>query len=411
MSETSDDILTRPLGMAEPKSRAERIRARLRGPLRARTVLGGGAAVLALGAGALVAFGDPQGGEPRVTVAITLREPAPAPQVAQAPAAALAPEPDTPPPRAQRSAEEVESASGVTVVRPSGTGAPSEAVVIRVPAPVAQLAPAPDPRLTDRGRHGALPKLGEGRLRALDVYARPEEPGQGPRIAILVTGLGIGQAATAAAITKLPPAVSLAFAPYGGEVERAAARARAAGHEVLLQAPMEPFDYPDSDPGPQTLLTALKGAENADRLAWAMSRFAGYVGVVNFMGAKLMGDAAAFEPVLREIGARGLGFVDDGTGARPVAPGLAQKARAPLARADIVLDAVARPDAIDRELARLEAQARAKGFVLASASALPVTIERIARWTRDLEARGLRLVPVSAALRNQSADSRVSKAE
>ncbi|GJD81093.1 divergent polysaccharide deacetylase family protein [Methylobacterium gregans] len=409
MSETSDDILTRPLGVAEPTSRAERIRARLRGLLTARALFGGGAAALALGAGALVAFGDPQGGEPRVTVAITLREPAAPSPVAQAPAAAPAPAPQAPP-RAQRSAEEVESASGVTVVRPTGTTAPTEAVVIRVPSPVTQLAPAPDPRLTDRGRHGALPKLGEGRLRALDVYARPEEPGQGPRVAILVTGLGIGQAATAAAITKLPPAVSLAFAPYGGEVERAAARARAAGHEVLLQAPMEPFDYPDSDPGPQTLLTSLKGPENADRLAWAMSRFTGYVGVVNFMGAKLMGDAA-FEPVLREIGARGLGFVDDGTGARAVAAGLVQKARAPLARADIVLDAVARPDAIDRELARLEAQARAKGFVLASASALPTTIDRIARWTRDLEARGLRIVPVSAALRNQMPDSRVSKAE
>ncbi len=293
-------------------------------------------------------------------MAITLREPAPAPQAAQAPAAAPAPEPDTPPPRAQRSAEEVEVGLGRhrgSAERHGGAERGGGDPRARARRPARARA---RPRLTDRGRHGALPKLGEGRLRALDVYARPEEPGQGPRIAILVTGLGIGQAATAAAITKLPPAVSLAFAPYGGEVERAAARARAAGHEVLLQAPMEPFDYPDSDPGPQTLLTALKGAENADRLAWAMSRFAGYVGVVNFMGAKLMGDAAAFEPVLREIGARGLGFVDDGTGARPVAPGLAQKARAPLARADIVLDAVARPDAIDRELARLEAQARAR---------------------------------------------------
>ena len=32
------------------------------------------------------------------------------------------------------------------------------------------------------------------------------------------------------------------------------ARAREAGHEVLLEVPMEPFDYPDNDPGPQTLL-------------------------------------------------------------------------------------------------------------------------------------------------------------
>ncbi len=31
---------------------------------------------------------------------------------------------------------------------------------------------------------------------------------------------------------------------------------------MLLQVPMEPFDYPDNDPGPQTLLTSLDaGAE------------------------------------------------------------------------------------------------------------------------------------------------------
>ncbi len=409
LSESADDILTRPLGMAPPPSRRAALAARLRGWAASprAAAIGAGGTLAALGLGVLI-LGDPQGGEPRVTVAITLREPAPAPAAPPQPQVAAA-EAEPSAPRAQRSAAEVETASGVTVVRPSGTAAPSEAVVIRVPSATVQLAPAPDPRLTDRGRHGALPKLGEGRLRALDVYARPEEPGTGPAVAILVTGLGIGQGATAAAITKLPPAVSLAFAPYGGEVERSAARARAAGHEVLLQAPMEPFDYPDSDPGPQTLLTALKGPENADRLAWAMSRFTGYVGVVNFMGAKLMSDAGVFEPVLREIGTRGLGFVDDGTAARSFPAGLAQKAKVPAARAGFVIDAVPRADAIDRELARLEAQARTKGFALASASALPQTIDRIAAWARDLDARGLRLVPVSAALRR--GDTRLSKAD
>ncbi|WP_238183715.1 divergent polysaccharide deacetylase family protein [Methylobacterium trifolii] len=413
MSEPSDDILTRPLGVAAPEPGLKGRIARLRPLLRAPRFVAGAAAGLAASSVALVlALGDPQGGEPRVTVAITLREPLPIASRPQPVAEAAEPAAPTPSLPTQRSAEEIETASGVTVVRAGNAGAPSEAVMIRVPGPApVQLAPSPDPRIADRGRHGTSPKLGEGRLRALDVYARPEEPGSGPRIAILVTGLGIGQAATASAIVKLPPAISLAFAPYGADVERSAARARAAGHETLLQAPMEPFDYPDSDPGPQTLLTTTKGPDNADRLAWAMSRFTGYVGVVNFMGAKLMADAGAFEPLLREIGARGLGFVDDGTAARPLPAGLAAKTKTPVARAEIVIDAVPRPEAIDKELARLEAQARAKGFALASASALPMSIERIARWTRDLETRGIRLVPVSVALRGAGPPTRLTKAE
>jgi polysaccharide deacetylase 2 family uncharacterized protein YibQ len=411
VTEPADDILTRPLGVEETANaapqpgRAAALRARLRQPAALAGLAGGG--VLAAAA-LLLLFGDPQGGEPVARAMIDLREPPPAraPRVAQAaPAPAPLPLVENAPPQ-QRSAEELETASGVTVVRPPGS-APSEAVVIRVPPATApRLAAAPDPRLSEQGRHGIMPRLGEGRLRALDVYARAEEPGSGPRIAILVTGLGVGQAATAAATARLPLAVSLAFAPYGTEVERAAARARDAGHEVFIHLPMEPFDYPDSDPGPQALLAALKGPENADRLAWTLSRFPGYVGLVNLMGGKLMADPA-FDPVLKEIGARGLGFVDDGT--VPKGPAPANKSRTPYVRAEIVLDAVPRPEAIDAELAKAEAAAKANGFVLVSAGGSLMAVDRIARWARDLDARGIRLVPVSTALRGMP--KKVSKAE
>ena len=389
-----DDILTRPLGAKTAggiRAGFQRLRSLSPPRMSLPAVVATAVAALAVGGTVLAITGDPHGGEPSASAAISLREPA-----ALAPMAAA-----EAPPSAQRSASEVETASGVTVVRPTGTAAPNEAVIIRVPTAEPLRLAAPDPRLMERGRHGNLPKIGEGRRRPLDVYARPDPDGgpPGPRIAILVTGLGVGQAATAGAITKLPPAVSLAFSPYGGDLDRSVARARDFGHEILLQAPMEPFDYPDSDPGPQTLLTTSRPPENLDRLAWVMSRFGGYVGLVNAMGAKLSSDATAFEPVLREIGARGLGFIDDGTSPRSLAASLAGKTRTPAARAEIVIDAVPRAEAIDRELARLEAQAKAKGFALASAGALPLTIERIALWARDLDARGIRLVPVSTALR------------
>ena len=85
--------------------------------------------------------------------------------------------------------------------------------------------------------------------------ARPDAP----RIAIVIEGLGIGANSTAEALAKLPAAVTFAFSPYGTDLERWVARARGEGHEVLLQVGMEPFDYPDNDPGPQTLLTSNHG--------------------------------------------------------------------------------------------------------------------------------------------------------
>ncbi|SFK47093.1 divergent polysaccharide deacetylase family protein [Methylorubrum salsuginis] len=390
MSESADDILTKPLGVGPKVGAKASVLRRLPRPTAAHAV-GGACLALALLAGGVALTGDPRGGEPRASAVIERREPAVAPPQHVAEAAPAKP------PGPSQSAQEVEQASGVSVFRPAGATAPDAPVIIRVPnASQIRLNPAPDPRLTERGRNGPLPKIGEGKVRPLDVYARPEEPGQGPRIAILVSGLGIGQAATLGAIARLPAAVSLALSPYGSDLEKTAARAREAGHEILVQLPMEPFDYPDSDPGPQTLLTGSRPAENLDRTSWALSRFPGIVGVVNLMGAKFSGEAGALDPVLKEIAGRGLGFIDDGTVTRPFVAG---KTKLPSARAEVVIDATARPDAIDAELARLEALARQKGFVLASASAAQLTIDRLSRWTRDLEARGLRLVPVSVALR------------
>ena len=393
------DSLTRPLGFGPAKpGRFDRVLAPLRAikpmPVTAAALAAGG---LALGA-YLTLASDPLGGEPHVVVAIERRA---APTPAAAPAA--------PATEAARAPEEPAGMAGIGVVRPAGNAAPG-AIVITIPDARPEgrpgaLAAAPDRRLIERGRYGALPRMAEDGTRPLDVYARPSTDalpgGAAPagRIALLVTGVGISQAATADAVSRLPPAVTLAFTPYGADLERAAARAREAGHEVMLQAPMEPFDFPDDDPGPQTLRTGAKASENADRLAWIMGRFPGFVGLVNQMGGRLTADEAALAPILREVAARGLGFVDDGSSPRSLVQAVATRAKLPAARAEVAVDAVPRPDAIDRELARLEETARRKGTVLAVAGAQPLTIDRIARWSRDLEARGILLVPVSRTLR------------
>jgi polysaccharide deacetylase 2 family uncharacterized protein YibQ len=288
-------------------------------------------------------------------------------------------------------------------VRPGAGAEAPGSIVITIPdsAATIKLAPSPDSRLVERTRHGLLPKTGPDGATPAQIYARPlgPQPATKPagRIALLVGGLGISQSGTADAIAKLPGAVSLAFAPYGPELERTVQRARGEGHEIFLQVPMEPFDYPDNDPGPQTLLTGPKAAENIDRLQWVLGRFTGYVGVVNFLGGRLTADDAALSPILREISGRGLIVVDDGSSSRSLLATSAARAQIPAMKVDRVIDTVARADAIDKELAMLEALAREQGIVIASASALPVSIERIARWAQSLEAKGILVVPVSAA--------------
>ena len=259
-------------------------------------------------------------------------------------------------------------------------------------------APA-DQRLLENTRHGAIPKIAPDGARPFTLYAHPRKlPADktgAPRIAIIVGGLGISASGTADALSKLPAPVTVAFAPYGADLDNLAERARAENHEVLLQAPMEPFDYPDNDPGPQTLLTSLTPDQNIDRLHWQMSRFQGYVGILSYMGARFTASEPSLAPVLRETAKRGLIYVDDGASPRSVASQLAGSHNLPFAKADIVIDAVPTPVEIDRALARLEMLARDHGTAIGLATALPGTIARIAEWAKKVEARGFVLVPIT----------------
>jgi polysaccharide deacetylase 2 family uncharacterized protein YibQ len=161
---------------------------------------------------------------------------------------------------------------------------------------------------------------------------------------------------------------------------------------------MEPFDYPDNDPGPQTLLTTLAAEQNLDRLYWHLSRFQGYAGIANFMGARFVVADAVMQPIVREAAKRGLGYLDDGTAPRSVAATLAGAQAMPFAKADISIDAVPTAVEIDRALARLESVARERGTAVGVASALPISIDRIAAWIRTLESHGIMLVPLTTAM-------------
>ena len=383
------DDLNAPLGLNRSPAPSK---ARWRLP-----AVAGGAALLA-GFGWLMAgAGAPYGGEPYAVAVIAAAPEAPPPApVVSPPAAAAAPVGP-----ALSSGEQIEASSGVKVTRAGGAGAPG-ALIIQVPEALGlQLTPAPDKRLAEKSRTGLLPRVGADGTRPAEFYARPvmisgRLKSGAPRVAILIGGVGLNAESTNSAIHALPGAVSLAFAPYGDNIERDAADARAAGHETFLQAPMEPIDYPANNPGAHTLLTSATPAANIDHLRWLMSRFTGFVGVTNFLGAKFTANPDALTPVLSEIAGRGLSYVDDGTSPRSLARDLAPSVKLPETGVDIVLDANPAPHAIAAALARLEQLARANGSALGSAAALPLSLEEIARWSQSLEARGIALTPVSA---------------
>lgn len=356
------------------------------------------ARTLAVGAGALCIFA--------VSSAIALREepfrnPAVSvtttPEVAETKPASMDPAPQAAsavPPR-------TEGAGGPSIIHldPGDAAKGNGVIVIRDPSAVGQnlaIAHLPDRALIEDGEAGPLPiRAADGR-RPFDVYARPWSGARGARVAIVVGGLGLSQTGTQDAIEKLPAEVTLAFAPQGNSIGRWMQAARRKGHELLMQAPLEPFDYPKVDPGRNTLTVAAAPEENIENLRWTLSRTTNYTGVMNYMGARFVADANAMAPVMAELGKRGLLYLDDGSSARSTAADLALKDRVPFATGDAVIDAERDRGAILKKLDQLEATARAKGFALGTGSAFDVTVDAVTAWIAEAKKRGIEIVPVSA---------------
>lgn len=243
---------------------------------------------------------------------------------------------------------------------------------------------------------GPLPKRDANGRRPFDAYARPWSGARGARVAIVIGGLAVSQTGTQSAIEKLPPEVTLAFASQGNSISRWMQNARQRGHEILIQIPMEPFDYPTVNPGKATLTVESAPDENLNNLRWSLSRTTNYVGVMNYMGARFVSDREALAPVMDELGKRGLLFLDDGTTARSGAPDQALKSGVPLATGDTIIDAVRDRGEILKKLDQLEATARAKGFAVGTGSAFDQTVDAVASWANEAKKRGIEVVPISA---------------
>jgi polysaccharide deacetylase 2 family uncharacterized protein YibQ len=281
--------------------------------------------------------------------------------------------------------------------------APAESPAQDAPQ-LATVAPNPgtvlDPSLVEPSPFGPLPRVGPDGRRPREVYARPfNNPYERPMIAVVVTGLGLSEAATIAAIQELPGEITLAFSPYAGSrLDEWIELARIAGHEVLLSLPMEPESYPQNDPGPHTLLTGLSPSENLQRLQWMLGRFTGYVGVIDDQGARFTTSESAMLPILGDLARRGLLYIDSRAADRGLIPELAERVGLPRGVNDRVIDDPATRLSIDARLAEVEEIARRNGSAIALAFHYPVSIERLSVWVREVEARGFVLAPISAVV-------------
>lgn len=254
---------------------------------------------------------------------------------------------------------------------------------------------------TDMGESEQEVTAPSNRSPAWQRYAQPFEPqADQPMIAIVVTGLGLSEAATQTAIRQLPAEITLSFSPYARRLDEWIALARSQGHEVLLDLPMEPEGFPVDDPGPQAILTELGPQENAERLQWVLSRGSAYLGVAGTKGGGFTPGRGAIDLLFERLAQDGLVFLGNPAEGQQAMREIAQLAGLPLLFSDRTLDQqAASRSVIDAGLSAIERTALSKGQAVAVARPYPVSLERLKAWSEQVPERGVQLAPVSALLR------------
>jgi len=280
-----------------------------------------------------------------------------------------------------------------------------EPIVASIHSNAHRLSVFPLDNMVARSEHGLIPKRSSDGKTPFSVYSRPQQfVPEGPKIALVIGGIGLSQSTTAEALVELPPTIALAFATYGENLERWKKVSRESGFELLIEAPMEPFNYPQNDPGPHTLLVDATPAENKSKLDWVLSRTSNYIGVIPSMGARFTADENALTAFATELNKIGLAFIDPSNSARSIADKIVRRASTnqlghlPFLKVDVVLDGDATRAAIEQHLIQLEELSNTKGLAVGYAQLRPSTVATLTEWLQLLEQRGVTLIPLSAAI-------------
>lgn len=256
---------------------------------------------------------------------------------------------------------------------------------------------APIAGLHERTARGRLPVVAEDGREIAHEYARPfVARADQPTVSIVLGGLGINYTHTTAAIEDLPPEVTLSFAAHARGLQTWIDRARAAGHEVLIELPLEPYDHGRVRPHQNMLRADASGADTVANLESILALGHGYFGVLNYQGDRFASNDEAAQTMFAALRDRGVAFIEDGSIPGEGLSEAAAASGARFAKADLVVDARIEAEAMQGQLMALEALALEEGSALGTAIAYPLTIDILSEWVEGLEDKGIVLAPASS---------------
>lgn len=217
-----------------------------------------------------------------------------------------------------------------------------------------------------------------------------------PKIAIIITNLGLNQNSTELALT-LPKEISLGFLPYTTSLKPLYEQAKDLQHELFIYLPFETKDYPADFPGHMPILKDLSNEENIKRVNAMLNVFEGYQGVYGSYKEVFTEDHIKSSLIIDELNQRDLALLLGRIGSEAQFKG---EANIRTISADIILDIEPNVSSIKQNLDKLVEIAKKNKSAVAYAEGYPVTIYTLKAWLPMLKSKNIKLVPVSYLLKN-----------
>ncbi len=265
-----------------------------------------------------------------------------------------------------------------------------------VPAPARAL---PKPRDTPAPPSPQSPRPVQPHAAQPQPAAQPPQASVGsPRVAVIVDDLG-GRRDVFDPLRDIRRPLTVAVLPGLPLSEWTAREAVAAGMEVILDLPMEPYRFPEVDPGPGALLMAMSPQEMQAQIGAHLASVPGAVGVTNHMGSRMTEDRAHMRTVMEVLAGRRLFLVDGLSSNLSLAYDEAKSLGVRAGRRQIIVDHKG-GEAGDRvRWDEVASWAERRGEVIVIAHGHPLTARLLREYVPRWEARGIRLVPVSQLAR------------
>ena len=218
------------------------------------------------------------------------------------------------------------------------------------------------------------------------------------RVAIIVDDLG-ARRDVFDPLRDIRRPLTIAVLPGLPLSEWTAREAAQAGMEVILDLPMEPYRFPEVDPGPGALLMTMSPQELQAQVGAHLASVPGAVGVTNHMGSRMTEDRARMRTVLEVLAGRRLFLVDGLASNLSLAYDEAKALGLRAGRRQIIVDHKG-GEAGDRvQWDEVAWWAERRGEVIVIAHGHPLTARLLREYVPRWEARGIRLVPVSQLAR------------